>query len=273
MKLLDPSLEFSMLRTICNQQNGKERAKALAVMSEDWFQDKTAKRIYERIKALSASGRIPSWRELETDPGLAESAREAIKNRKKIKPLAGKDSIEAGLDQLGNFRTARKLFEAGQAILEGLDTDNPDVPDILDKTTKAVSNARMGNMDDDMLVLGKTDKKAIRSILGDKEYPLVPTGIKAFDKVNKGFLKGSLVTLAATTGGGKSTMSHNLAMNMAKAGRKVCIVSMEMSDVQVLGPAWCPSCPTYPCQSSYTINRPRTSERKPRNATKNSFPI
>ena len=74
-------------------------------------------------------------------------------------------------------------------------------------------------------------------MLSHKRPKVVRSGFRDFDLVNGGFLPGSLVVLAATTGGGKSAMSVQLALNMVKTGHNVCIVPLEMSTKEVLSRA------------------------------------
>jgi replicative DNA helicase len=68
-------------------------------------------------------------------------------------------------------------------------------------------------------------------LFNDTAEDVIATGIKPFDTPSGGFMRGSLVTLGASSGGGKSLLgSTQLAMNMATAGYKVVVVPLEMNE-------------------------------------------
>ena len=236
MKLLDPNLELRMLRTLCDSRKSRQTS-MFGMMDADMFDDKTARKIYARMRNLfSAKGDVPSWDELSSDPGLAESAREIIRDRKRIKGFDNSD-IESACQQLSTYRKARALWKLSKETMSELDKDEPDVDGILKNATEGVTSAHGSSINRQMLVIGEDGNNAemMNDILNGKKLPVVPTGFRAFDDKNRGFLKGSLVMLAATTGGGKSTMAHNMMMNMAEAGVKTMLVSLEMSEKSVHG--------------------------------------
>ena len=66
--------------------------------------------------------------------------------------------------------------------------------------------------------------------MNQEDLSFIPTGIKAYDDRNGGFFYSSLVTLGATTGGGKSMVSLNMNMNMSMyAQEDTAFVPLEMS--------------------------------------------
>lgn len=62
---------------------------------------------------------------------------------------------------------------------------------------------------------------------------IVTTGIKALDKVNRGFSAGDMIIVAARPGVGKSALMGRMALQMASEGKKVGIITLEMSNVQI----------------------------------------
>lgn len=66
------------------------------------------------------------------------------------------------------------------------------------------------------------------------EEPSVKSGFGRLDDAMGGFLPGSVFTLAARPGGGKSDFALNLAMKAAKSGAKVLYFTMEMTENQLL---------------------------------------
>lgn len=74
----------------------------------------------------------------------------------------------------------------------------------------------------------KKAKESERLIAG------METGFLELDTLTLGFEKGSFILVGARPGMGKSSFMLSMAMNMAKAGKKVVIFSLEMSANQCL---------------------------------------
>lgn len=60
----------------------------------------------------------------------------------------------------------------------------------------------------------------------------IQTNLNALDKAIGGFYKGELTILGARPAVGKSAFANYIAVQAAKQGKKVCVCSREMSDVQ-----------------------------------------
>lgn len=70
--------------------------------------------------------------------------------------------------------------------------------------------------------------------LRTREEPGTGTGFSRLDRMTGGFLPGSVFTLAARPGGGKTDFALNLAMNAAKSGARTLYFSMEMTTLQLM---------------------------------------
>ena len=63
---------------------------------------------------------------------------------------------------------------------------------------------------------------------------IIPTGINHLDALLEGGLhKGELCLIAARSGIEKTTFTMHIAGNIAKEGKKVCFISLEMSEEQL----------------------------------------
>ncbi len=60
------------------------------------------------------------------------------------------------------------------------------------------------------------------------------TGLSSFDTVVGGFEPGTVFTLAARPGGGKTDFAINLALRLAKRGARVLYFTLEMTNVQIM---------------------------------------
>ncbi len=66
------------------------------------------------------------------------------------------------------------------------------------------------------------------------KYRGVPTGFKDLDYILTGFQPSDLIILAARPAMGKTALALNIAQNIAKTGRSVGIISLEMSKEQLV---------------------------------------
>ncbi len=70
--------------------------------------------------------------------------------------------------------------------------------------------------------------------LGEAKQKGIPTGYMAFDSLTGGLQPTDLIILAAQSSVGKTALSLNIAENVVNQGVGVCIVSLEMSDDQII---------------------------------------
>jgi replicative DNA helicase len=69
--------------------------------------------------------------------------------------------------------------------------------------------------------------------------PGIPTGFPQLDELLNGLQEGSQIVISGNTGSGKSALSENIAVNLAKNGIPVVIFSLEMGRSQLLARAMC----------------------------------
>jgi archaellum biogenesis ATPase FlaH len=122
-------------------------------------------------------------------------------------------------------------------IIKGLKAESVDIEKICDEASAQLTEAKSGGNRTDILThIGSKNNgsKIVDQILSDKAQTFIPTGFNAFDKINRGVMHGALWMLAATTGSGKTAMSMQIARNMAEYGAKVCIVSLEMDERELM---------------------------------------
>lgn len=65
--------------------------------------------------------------------------------------------------------------------------------------------------------------------------PGILTGLKRLDQTNGGFMPGDMIVIGARPSVGKSALLGLLAMNMACNGKRVGIISLEMSNAKIAG--------------------------------------
>jgi replicative DNA helicase len=194
------------------------------------------KEIFQRLRNLIKSGKsLPSRNLLKDDPALSDSARNVLAS--KLNPLDNGNDASSLLQVLNDYRRIRSVYEGSQEtvrILKSQDVDSDKLDAIIKKLDKCVKKALTSDHDNIQAIgTGSTSRPILDSILDPTRRKFIPTGIPMFDAQNGGWSRGSLVTLAANSGGGKSVMALQVAINQYRAGYKVVYVSMEMSTEEV----------------------------------------
>ncbi|PKL36530.1 replicative DNA helicase [Candidatus Peregrinibacteria bacterium HGW-Peregrinibacteria-1] len=139
----------------------------------------------------------------------------------------------------------RRLISAGDMI-KGLGyQEADDIEVLLEKAEKSLFAVSQTFVSDRFVhvkeVLNQTYEKI--SDLHDPEarekYRGVSTGFKALDNILSGLQPSDLVILAARPSMGKTALGLNMAQNIAKSGKSVGIMSLEMSKEQLVERMFC----------------------------------
>lgn len=139
----------------------------------------------------------------------------------------------------------RKLIMAGDSI-KGLGyKEDADLDILIDQAEKAIFDVSQTFIADRFVhikdVLNKTYEKI--SDLHDpdakEKYRGIPTGFNSLDNLLSGLQPSDLVILAARPSMGKTAFALNIAQNMAKHGKAVGIISLEMSKEQLVERMFC----------------------------------
>lgn len=230
-KLASPKAELAVLRGMTHKDK-RVAGKLLAGIDETYFFSEESKEIYNSImRLMRENGDSPSYRLLLEDPEISEEARSHF--RDSVASIQTLNEAAKASKILNKYRQARGLFNLSAFIAQSLKSSKMDIDSTLQKAATAVNVIRSKKSSDDSFIhFGKNNSsmKMAESILfDDNSEEIIPTGIKAFDDVSGGFSRGSLVTLGANSGAGKSVTASALAVNMASLGYKVLLVPLEMS--------------------------------------------
>jgi len=135
------------------------------------------------------------------------------------------------------LRTLRTLFAGLQGKVSEAEAD---CEEVINETEKALFDIR------EQLQRGNKSLRPIAGVAADTlAYHLkrmesagdmrnVQTGIHEFDRITGGMQPGELFVAAGRPGDGKSAVAIQIAVNAAKAGKKVCFFSLEMTEVQIM---------------------------------------
>lgn len=240
MRLLSAVAEVSALKAACSA-NKLVSSTILSRASEDWFGLESSKELFRAIRgSLDDTGTIPSWHTVLESPSLTKNAKRAVLSvADKSKVPTTKEHAQSLVATLNRYRQLRGVSGIYEFIGDSLEQDKTNIVEIIDKVSEALADARIGtsHSKDQFALLGRGNNatSVIKDILAGSKGKFVPSGFAAFDKVNSGFLEGSLVVLGANTGGGKTAAACNMLETMSyHHGIDVACVTLEMSKAQML---------------------------------------
>ena len=141
--------------------------------------------------------------------------------------------------------TLRKLISAGDHI-KGLGYNETDeIEDILESAEKNLFNVSQTFVKDKFMhikdILAKTYEKItdLHDPEAKENYRGTPTGFKSIDNILSGLQPSDMVVIAARPAMGKTALALNIAQNIAKTGKSVGIMSLEMSKGQLVERMFC----------------------------------
>lgn len=235
MRLNDPSLEKLAIKTIAS--GSKVGSLVLGRIRKDHFVYEPAVECFDRMSSvLRDRGKVLAWGELIHDPIISEDTRKMMRAYDRP-PLTTLDHGVILANNLNNYRKLRKIFDAVKLANDSFRADRINPDKLLEGIGTLLTEARHSiSLDDSFTHIGIDDnsRSLVRGILKGSGQTFIPTGFAAFDSSNVGLPIGGLTMLAATTGGGKSAMALQLAINMAKWGARVCTVPLEMNRAEVM---------------------------------------
>lgn len=235
-KIVSPRAELAVLRGMTHKDK-KIAGTLLSSVDESYFQADESKEIYKAIKDnMSKSGEVPPFRLVVEDPDLRKTTREYFRDSQATVTTT-EEAVKA-VKILNRYRQLRGLYEIALKIDSTLQADDRLEIDVLmdDVSAKMASVRTSKQVTDAFTHFGKNNNslELVDQLLnGDASDDTIPTGIKPFDEQSGGLMRGSLTTLGATSGGGKSVMALQIAINQAELGYKVIVVPLEMSRVEM----------------------------------------
>ncbi len=131
----------------------------------------------------------------------------------------------------------RRLLEASSGI-GGLAFEDADISEVMDQAEQAIFKVAEKRMGDGLVPVRPLLTSTLEQIeeLGSRgsEITGLPTGFKDLDRKLAGLHPANLVVIAARPSMGKSALSVNIALNVARAGHTVAIFTLEMSRDEVV---------------------------------------
>ncbi len=204
-KLFSSKAELIALRGLCSRNNTVS-GYILSQVDETFFRNKGSKEAYRKIRSyISNKGAPPTFKILCEDVSLREDTREFLTQADAAPSnLAQSEQLVSSLDE---YRKTRMCYHLAESVLNDLQAPKIDIGKMIDTISQRVAQMLVRrSLDESIWHMGKDSniEELIEQVLSDKESEdVIPTGFGAFDKVNGGFLKGSLVTIGGGSGSGK----------------------------------------------------------------------
>jgi RecA/RadA recombinase len=214
----------------------KPRAYLAAFLRPDHFSDPRTVAMYTRIMAMVKSrNEMPTFETMQHDTLLSDEARELL-DSSAYPPAKTEGDAEQLHFALETMRKSRVIMEGLGAAFDYMGQDNIDPEDAFPILEKMLLDART-DQSDETLECGADGNfiEATLALLRRKKPDTIPTGFHEYDADAGGLPRGGLTTLAASSGGGKSTMAVQIGVNAVRAGYNAAIVTLEMSKDQTTG--------------------------------------
>lgn len=257
MRSFSETLELEAILFIVRRPFGEkkqswelQRNKFLQTLSgSEFFGSDIGNHLLKRIHLLvKQTGDFPTKNMLMDDPTLdKEDSRVLVKKLGTIEKsvtesFGASDYADTLISRLNAFRVVREAKTLAISISEAINKKvQPNV--LSEQIASSINKLAFPIGDEDQLISigseavteeGKSKSKDfVERMLFSEKPPAIPTGFAAFDAKSYGIFRGGVWIIAATTGGGKSTLALQGAFNQARMGYRVCVVSLEMSQEEL----------------------------------------
>lgn len=124
----------------------------------------------------------------------------------------------------------RKMIELKYGEIDGMDV-RKDVSDMNAELNKILGSEYKKEWYDMTELMYDLIVHQYDMAQGKKSF--VTTGVKGLDKKNGGFYNGQMIVIGARPSVGKSAIMGQMAIQMAKSGKKVGIISLEMNNNEI----------------------------------------
>jgi replicative DNA helicase len=199
----------------------------------DLFHDEAHRALYEKIRAnLSANVSagpvtLANWAEMQE--GI-----KALGGAQYVTRIAASSSMagfSSYLDSLSDMMTRRTLSDRLRSALSDLSGDMPvdTVAGTLEAALQSTTDTPRARRPVSMMAAATKALSEAMAVRSGEKPAGVQTGFHRADSILGGMYPGDLVLLGGRPSMGKTAVAMSIALNAARAGRKVAIFSLEMN--------------------------------------------
>jgi replicative DNA helicase len=235
------NLEFCILKTLMNKSTDPEtKSILLSSLTQNSFAFDESKDVYDLIfkEFTDASKPIPSLSVILNHPEISERSKIFLK-KEKYQPFDDKEDVVNALSSLKEYSNRRKLAEV---LEKGYELLNKGVSasKIVAEMDSSIFEIKSGNKSKSDFVVGgvkgdNSSKRQLKEILSRDKTTLSRTGFKQLDKLLGGGAEpGNVITISASTGGGKSTAALDMMKFVYSVNHEnVLLASLEMKNKEL----------------------------------------
>lgn len=238
MKLYNPQLEATILKSVCTLDN-ISAGMLLARITEESFWSNEARDAYNYIKREALEqGALPSWDSVVTSPKLSDDVRSYLQETRTKKLKNPKQDVQRLIESAEHYQNSRTLYHGCNEIIDDLAGEKPDLDELRSKldqiSAELYTNVRGVREQIQRIGKGNNTVDLVKQCLDGERIKVIPTGFRVFDEVNGGLPVGDLMVGAGPTGGGKTAiMAIQLLLNMSRFAPAV-LVPLEMTKQQTM---------------------------------------
>lgn len=233
--------ELRAVVSIC-ELSEEPKAELMARLTANHFGNIDVNEMFSRLLVYAAHGKtIPTLRLLRGDPTLSDEARAMLDGVDEQHVVSGAAEMEALIELLEQYRQLRVMRRGIEDAFKELDKKGIDViGSMKDKVRMTLLDADQAS-EDTVLRLGvgnNTTALARRIITADRPTCL-PTGFVGFDRPCIGLDRKEMLTIAANSGGGKSVMAAQMALNFTEFHKAdTIVINYELPEEQYYERLW-----------------------------------
>lgn len=229
-------IERAVVGLVMRDQKAVAEAVSLGVERKH-FQDPLAGAAYQAVIEIWRKGQTPDL--FTVGHIIGAEKRDEISAMRKAAPLTANTRVffRALVDNYRGTELFHRLADVAKQIqtrrpLDPLDPIVEQLGSLLTFSAGASAAIETVRLSDALKkTLGIIEDRVTQSTQG--KLPGVPSGFQALDEVVYGFQPRKMYVLGARTSVGKTTMATTMAVNAARAGHKVAIVSVEMDETDM----------------------------------------
>lgn len=205
-KIVSPRAELTVLRGMTSKDK-RIAGSLISSVDESYFASDESKEIYNSIRGhMGKTGEVPPFRLVIEDPELSRNTRDYFKDSQAT--ITSVEEAKKAVKILNRYRQQRGLYEIALAIDTALQSNQRiELDQLMDTVSGKMASVRTSKQVlDNFLHFGRNSnsRELVDQLLnGDPSEDTIPTGIGPFDEQSGGLMRGSLVTLGASSGGGK----------------------------------------------------------------------
>lgn len=242
MTLSSLPMELQALVTLCDQNRKAEAGELFSGLKPQSFSDDEYQEAFLYLKQYAkeaGSGGFPSWADLLIDTKLSRGIRKRLRRESlNIESATEPTYLAKNLLSLAEVREMARITQRAVNELQQA-TESADPKAFTDKYKALFANVNESLVDISQSItsIGSGSERTrdlLEKILDKESMPYIPTGFSAFDSSSRGINLGALAIFAGKSGTGKSLLAGQMVRNMALAGFRVCMIGLEMTEVELM---------------------------------------